>query len=321
MGYSKQAYEYALNEVAARKTHAEQLCEERKEQIYDAVPALRDIEDKISAVGRAAVRSASMLDGTEEIIRYKQKYDEFAAEKARILSAAGLSENDFKPKYACSKCGDTGYCAGVMCDCARTLARQYEFDRLNSKMPLKDCTFDTFKLSYYQGAAAEKMAAVLSKCRQFAEWFAPGCSGLIFMGKTGVGKTHLSLAIANEVLKKGFGVIYGTAQGFLSSIEREHFGRTEGDTLELLSECDLLIIDDLGAEFATQFTVSAIYNILNGRIMEGKPTVISTNLTPSELAAAYGERISSRIIGNFEPLKFEGNDVRQIKMMERLSGK
>lgn len=320
MGYSINAYEYALDEVAQRKLRAERECAERKAQIYDALPSLREIDDKIGSAGIAAVKAAARFEGTDDVLKYKAQYDRLCDEKRHILAEAKISESDFEPKFTCAKCNDTGYVDGVMCSCARSLAQKYEFDKLNSRMPLKESTFDSFELRYYQGTAADKMAAVLVKCRKFAEQFTVGANGLIFLGKTGVGKTHLSLAIANEVLKKGYGVIYGTAQGFLGAIEKEHFGRAEGDTLALLSECDLLIIDDLGAEFATQFTVSAMYNLLNNRIMEGKTTIISTNLTPSELAAMYGERISSRIIGSFEPLKFEGNDVRQIKMMEKLNG-
>ncbi len=318
MGYSTEAYEYALAEVAKRKENAELQSAALKLEIYSSLPALREIDNEISSAGIAAVKAAAKFNGTEEILRCKERYDALYAKKQQILSDAHISEQTFEPKFTCNKCNDSGYKDGVLCDCARALAQRFEFDRLNSRMPLEASTFDTFNLKYYQGAAADKMAAVLARCRSFAESGPSITNGLIFLGKTGLGKTHLSLAIANEMLKIGYGVIYGTAQGFLSAIEKEHFGRAEGDTLELLCECDLLIIDDLGAEFSTQFTISALYNLLNNRMMEGKPTIISTNLTPTELAGIYGERISSRIIGGFEPLKFEGSDVRQIKMMEKI---
>ena len=318
MGYSKEAYEYALGIVVERKSEAERKCAELKLEIYKSMPELREIDEQISLAGIAAVKAATKLDGTDEVLRCKEKYDSLYAKKQNLLSSACISEHAFEPKYTCSMCCDTGYANGVICNCAKSIAQKFEFDKLNSKMPLKESTFDTFSLKYYQGAAATKMTAVLERCRSFAENGPSLSSGLIFLGKTGLGKTHLSLAIANEMLKKGYGVVYGTAQAFLSAVEKEHFGRVEGDTLELLGECDLLIIDDLGAEFTTQFTISALYNLLNSRIMEGKPTVISTNLSPTELAGVYGERISSRIIGSFEPLKFEGNDIRQLKMMEKM---
>ncbi len=318
MGYSAEAYEYTLKKVAERKDAAERQCAALKLEIYASVPELRELDEQISAAGVAAVKAATKLSGTDEVIRCKEKYDELYAKKQQLLAAAKISVQAFEPKYSCSKCSDTGYFDGVMCDCAKGFARSFEFEKLNSRMPLESSTFESFSLKYYQGSAADKMAAVLARCRSFAEGNPSLSNGLIFLGKTGLGKTHLSLAIANVMLKNGYGVIYGSAQNFLSAIEKEHFGRADGDTLTLLCDCDLLIIDDLGAEFSTQFTVSALYNLLNSRIMEGKPTVISTNLTPTELANAYGERISSRIIGSFEPLKFEGNDIRQIKMMEKM---
>ena len=134
-------------------------------------------------------------------------------------------------------------------------------------------------------------------------------------GKTGLGKTHLSLAIVNEVLALGYGAVYAPAQTLLDRLEREHFGRSEEDTLALLTECDLLVLDDLGAEFRTSFTEAAIGNLLNNRVLSGKPTIISTNLTAAELNEAYGERVMSRILGYYHRLAFTGADVRQQKRM------
>ncbi len=321
MGYSRQAYEYALEAVAARKGDAERKSAAQKLEIYKALPKLREIDEQISAAGVAAVKAATKFDGTDEVLKCKERYDILLEQKRRLLRENGISEQAFEPKYSCRICSDTGYANGIICSCAKSLAQRFEFDRLNSKMPLEASTFESFDLKYYRNDAKGKMQAVYERCVEFAQNGHSMSNGLIFLGKTGLGKTHLSLAIANVMLKKGYGVVYGTAQGFLGAIEKEHFGRAEGDTLELLCECDLLIIDDLGAEFSTQFTISALYNLLNNRIMEGKHTVISTNLSITELANAYGERISSRIIGSFEPLKFEGNDIRQMKMMEKMKNK
>ena len=137
------------------------------------------------------------------------------------------------------------------------------------------------------------------------------------MGETGLGKTHLSLAIAGEVLKKGFGVVYGSVQNLFSNIEKEHFGRAtdaDGTTEKMLLECDLLILDDLGAEFTTSFTVATFNNIVNTRMLTSKPTIISTNLSLTEMQKRYSERIASRIIGEYNILTFAGKDIRQQKL-------
>ena len=138
-------------------------------------------------------------------------------------------------------------------------------------------------------------------------------------GATGLGKTFLSLSIASAVIEKGYGVIYSSAQNLLNTLEKEKFSNSDANTLNAIFDCDLLIIDDLGTEFSTSFTVSTIYNIINTRINMCKPVIISTNLSLSELQEMYSERIVSRFIGEYTILKFAGNDIRQIKKMEAIN--
>ena len=136
-----------------------------------------------------------------------------------------------------------------------------------------------------------------------------------FAAQLGLAK-HTSLSIAREAIAKDFAVIYGSTQNLLHELEEEHFGRRpadEGAMQEMLLSCDLLILDDLGAEFSTSFTVAALYNIINSRINAGLPVIISTNLTPTELEAKYTQRITSRIIGCYTSLIFCGRDIRQLK--------
>lgn len=319
MGYTNEAYEYALMQIEARHQAAIDRANQNLIKAYATLPALEEIDRKMSLNGIAAIRAAAGNKGAAAVNKHHEEHLKIEAQRNELLKANGISAAEFEPLFTCSICSDNGYANGKLCSCALQLARNYEFEKMSSRMPIKDCTFDTFDLKYYKGSAHDLMTSVLSRCKQFAQNFSLDSSGMIFMGKTGVGKTHLSLSIANEVLKKGYGVVYGTASEFLGKLEKEHFGRVEGNTLDLLSECDLLIIDDLGAEFQTQFTSSAIHELINRRILEGKPSIISTNLSPAELAQCYGDRVSSRIIGNFEPLKFDGNDIRQIKMVEKMT--
>ena len=136
------------------------------------------------------------------------------------------------------------------------------------------------------------------------------------MGNTGLGKTHLSLAIAAVVTQNGYGVVYGSVNNLVSKLEKEHFGRDEDNgTLESLLTCDLLILDDLGTEFRTAFSTAELYNIANTRQMAKRPTIISTNLTMKELEAAYSSRFTSRIIADYVRCLFQGEDIRQKKRM------
>ncbi len=321
MGYTKEAYEYALQQIDARHQSATERAKQRIIQAYATIPELEELDRKMSLNGIAAIKAATGRMGSTAVNQYHEQHLRLESERVILLKQNNIDPSEFEPAFTCKLCDDTGYANGRLCRCAIQLARTFEFDKMSSKMPIKDCTFDSFELRYYKGSAHDLMTSVLARCKQFAADFELGNTGMIFMGKTGVGKTHMSLAIANEVLKKGYGVVYGTSSEFLGKIEKERFGRAEGDTIALLCECDLLIIDDLGAEFQTQFTASAIHELINSRIMEGKPTIISTNLSPAELAESYGERVSSRIIGNFEPIKFEGNDIRQLKMVEKMTSR
>ncbi len=162
------------------------------------------------------------------------------------------------------------------------------------------------------------MRNIFNYCRRYADNFKKDSGNLLFTGATGLGKTHLSLAIAAEAINKGFGVVSGTAQTFALSLERERFTRNEesgDDTLDLLNDCDLLIIDDLGMEISSSYIMSAIYNVIDTRIMLKKPTIISTNLSMLELEKRYTERFVSRVIGFYDRLPFRGKDIRMQKKL------
>ena len=199
-------------------------------------------------------------------------------------------------------------------------------EKLNQSVRFEQCSFENFSLDYYKGLHTENggscynaMERVLYFCREYARHFTPESPSILLFGKTGLGKTHLSLAIANQVLRRGYSVLYDSVINFLRQVEREHFGRASGDddTLELLLSCDLLILDDLGTEFHSQFYQSTIYNIINTRMNRNRPTIISTNLSLKELEQRYSQRFASRVTGYYGKLEFLGKDVRVQKRLRR----
>ena len=157
------------------------------------------------------------------------------------------------------------------------------------------------------------MENVCAYLKHYADNFTPASKSLLMIGKTGLGKTHLSLAVANRVLDRGFNVYYDSAQGIMDRLEKDHFGRGARDEelQEDLYQSDLLVIDDLGTEMVTSFTLAALYQLINERINDGLPTICSTNLTPAELEAVYSQRLTSRLLGTCDVLQFYGRDVRQ----------
>lgn len=225
-------------------------------------------------------------------------------------------------KYKCELCGDTGFVQNSRCRCLQELISKLSVNSLNSHSQIKLCSFRTFNLNYYKNVTApdgtdcyEVMSHVLNYCVKYAYEFSLKSKSIFMLGKTGLGKTHLSLSIAEKVIEKGYNVLYDSIINYLRQIEKEHFGRDSSgtDTLELLLNADLVILDDLGSEYDTSFYVSTIYNIINTRLNKGLPTIISTNLSPQEIENKYDARLISRLFAMYDYLKFMGSDIRHIK--------
>lgn len=319
MAYSKETYKKAEQELAQRRNRALAEREDRHRIAVESIPEILETEERMSAAGLATIKALGMgaVDAKEYIRKLSEINLNAQAQRRMFLKKAGFPEDWLDVHYSCPKCEDKGFVNGIMCDCFKDLLKSLEYEKLCSKLPVGNCRFDNFKLDYYPDGAGtsprRRMESVLNYCKSYATDFSRRSPSLLLYGKTGLGKTHLSLAVAGKAVESGYGVIYTSAQNLFNKLEKEKFGRSDGNTEETILDCDLLIIDDLGAEFTTQFTVSALYNIINSRELEGKPTIISTNLTPEQLTSTYSERIASRILSNFVMLYFDGSDIRQIK--------
>ncbi len=319
MAYRQELYEKAKQEIDARRNKAEMTAEVQTMLAIKAVPEIAELQDKMRQSACGVLKVIGMGADAEKYIENLR--NENLSAQARIkelLVENGFTQDFLEPVYFCKKCNDTGFCEGKLCKCHLELLNKLAAEELCKNSSLKLSDFDEFSLDYYKESQTnyDIMRRNFEFCKSYAENFDLKSYSLLFTGATGLGKTHLSLAIANIAISKGFNVVYGTAQKLLASIEREHFGRAkepDGTTEEMLEECDLLIIDDLGAEFTTSFSVSAFNNILNSRLLDSKPTIISTNLTLDEIQHKYTERAASRIIGEYMILSFVGKDIRQQK--------
>ena len=325
MPYSNDIFNSAMDRLAERRSDAESAAYSRRELAYAERPRLKEIDRELGEIGASTALAA--IRGGDANLRIEELAERSLAlqtEYNGILAEIGLAPGSLEPDYHCKKCSDTGYIEldnrTVICDCLSKLMSDVSCERLNALSPLELCTFDSFKLSYYSGEPDtngnipfNRMSKIFNYCRGYADSFSLSSKGIIMCGATGLGKTHLSLAIANELLRKGFSVVYVSAPDILSRIEREHFGYkydSEADTFNSLIRCDLLILDDLGTEFNSQFSSSAVYNIFNSRILAGKPTIINTNLTTAELLSTYSQRFVSRVMGSCDRLEFIGRDIR-----------
>lgn len=322
MAYSKKVYQKAINILQHRRDNALMEQQERTNAAIEKIPQLADIQMKLSRIG---YNISTLLfrdeNPREKVAQLKEESLKLQNEKRRLLKENGFDEDALAIKYTCSVCNDSGFVNERMCNCHRELLKEIERDNLRRFAPVDDCTFNSFNTEYYPAQAMEngvspreKAQKILESCRTYAQGFNSHAASILFMGGTGLGKTHLSLAIANVVINKGYSVVYGTAQNILSDLQNESFGRYENldyTEREALS-ADLLIIDDLGTEFKNQFSVACLYNIINTRILKKKPTIISTNFSYDDLERDYNQRITSRIAGVYITLVLEGNDIRYI---------
>lgn len=307
-----------------RKTQVEKN-EIRKKQFYKKFKRAKDIDLQLS---RTAIDSAkAILSGAsakEKLTELKNKNLALQKELETLLITANLPLDYLNIKYKCADCKDMGYVDGVMCDCLKNLIKKITYKNLNKLSPLSLSTFEAFNTDLYPDKNSadgvnvkSHMEKIFNFCKNYVNTFNKNSENLFLQGATGLGKTHLSLAIANSAINSGYNVIYTSTPNILSKLEKEHFSHNfqDEETEKHLIGCDLLILDDMGTEFQTSFSSAMIYNIINSRIMFQKPTIISTNLSVKEIQSAYSKRLVSRIMGNYKRLFFLGNDIRQFLKM------
>lgn len=321
MGYSREVYDQAKFLLDSYRRQAVNENDERRKAFMAANPEYAELEREIAqtSIRLTRVMLSGQKDITDTVAQIRDSNLAMQQRQLAILRTQGCPDDYLQPKYHCPQCGDTGFIDGKMCACFKEILRKMAYEELNRTTPLELCSFQSFSLDFYPEKAQSSnlsprqiMEGVKRHCWEYANSFTLQSANLLFQGGVGLGKTHLSLAIAGRVISKGYGVIYGSAQNFFNTIESEHFGRGEDKqyTLDLLKGCDLLILDDIGTEFITQFTAAVFYDIINTRLLRRRPTIISTNLSIDGLKTRYDDRITSRISGNYTRVQFFGNDIR-----------
>lgn len=300
-------------EARREENRAEHLL--RQNRIYSDIPEIEQIDNRLRAqmlelVGAAIKKGPQLADSIKAL---EKESLALQADRIELLAAAGYTSDYLDEIYTCPKCRDTGFVDGKICSC---LMEQYNREltrELGTLLRSSDECFEKFDLSLY-GDAADSMSMVFGICREYAANFSSGSMNLLFQGGTGLGKTFLSACIARVVADRGFSVCYDTASSALDAFEAKKFSR-DADAcakVERMLDCDLMILDDLGTEMPTAMSVSALYTLINTRLVNGKKTIISTNCTDAELIRRYTPQICSRIDGEFTKLPFVGKDIRTL---------
>lgn len=315
--------EKALKIIESRRNKAEFESEMRYNEISKKLPEIAAINQQLCTTGKKIIQIVREKENVEERIGELKKFNlRCQGLKKKYLVERGYPEDYLETKYYCKKCNDTGFVDNQKCECMKEICKKLAVEDINKAAHINLTSFGTFNLDYYKRDSVNKdesspyevMSNIYEYCFNYAKDFTERSESLLLSGRTGLGKTHLSLAIASDVIKKGYSVLYDSVINLLSKVEREHFGRdNENDTLAVIFDTDLLILDDLGTEFETQFNLSAIFNIIDTRINRNLPTIVSTNLSMEQIKKRYEERIVSRLFASYRYFEFVGEDVRQIK--------
>lgn len=307
-------YRKAKEAIEARRAQALAQSEDRSEILRSLSDEIAEIDKELSGTGMLIFKTACHGG---DIAPIKERNRALQQRRRELVVSLGYPEDYDSVHYTCPVCRDSGYVDGVkVCACLRELIAKERIAASAMGRLIEKQSFENFELSVYSydEKVEEKMRANLAAAKNYVKNFANASENLLLIGPTGTGKTHISTAIAGALIHNGYDVIYDSTQNIISDFEADRFRSGYGSyesRSEKYLECRLLIIDDLGTEFTNQFTVSTLYNLLNTRQNKGLPTVISTNLSPEELAKKYEDRIYSRIIGSgCRVLAFYGKDRR-----------
>ena len=320
MGYSNEVLQRARTRLAAAKADRESENQQHLAEAYAKVPQLREIDRQLRMTMAMAAQAAFIQgeDGRSAMEEVKQKNLALQQQRQQLVDVY-FEEGFLDETPICSHCGGNGYVGATMCECLKELCRQEQKKELTFLNVGRE-TFEQFRLDYYPDKPDARLGvnirSVMEKtfqtCRKYAHTFTEKSGNLLFSGDTGLGKTFLSACIARTVADRGYSVVYESAGHLFAKLERAKFSGDEEarEDIKKYTMCDLLIIDDLGTEMPGQFVNSALYNLVNDRLLAGKSMIISTNLNVEDMSRRYSPQIASRLRGSFMRVAFLGEDIR-----------
>ena len=323
MGYSAEVVRRARARLASAKEDRESENRQHLAIAYEQVPRIREIDRQLRITMAKAAQAAFLAgtDGQEAMNRVREENKGLQEERERLVKE-NFEEGFLDETPICPVCGGSGYIGSSMCECLRELCRQEQKREVSILSGSRD-SFSHFDLTLYPDRVDPNygvsprtiMEKNLRDCRSYAMFFSQNSESLLLSGNTGLGKTFLSACIARAVADRGYSVAYETASQFFTKMERARFERDEACRQETESAlgADLFILDDLGTEMSGQFTNVALYSIVNDRLLTGKPTIISTNLTTEDISRRYTPQIASRLRGSYKRVPFVGDDIRIAK--------
>lgn len=326
MVMNKQILENIMTAYNKKRLRAAHNADVKKEELYERIHELKEIDDEIKLLSiKLSKLFLSKPDNINEmVLALKEEIERLKKHKTDIYASNNISENYLDIEYECKKCSDTGYLSdGKKCSCLNKQIIKSLYTMSNMEYMLSKENFDTFDINIFSNESyknekltpRQNMYYILEISEDFCSNFHDSSMNLLLYGSTGLGKTFMCNCIANELINQEVSVLYQTSFSLFEIVENHKFNKQSESEENLINynmifECDLLIIDDLGTEVSNSFTNAELFNIINERLINNKRSIISTNLSLEQLRDTYSDRITSRIFNNFVPLKFYGNDLR-----------
>lgn len=328
-------YEDILSSLKQKRIKNIHIEDNRREEIYNRIPRIREIDETISSNALQAAKNRIMKQQVDKE-QVKRNNASLIAEKKQLLTMNGYPEDYLQPVYDCQLCKDSGYVGNKACHCIKQMVINELYKQSTIQSVLEKENFDTFSLKYYSKendglhdhTPYTNAKNILEKCKKFTEDFDTEekdteKKGILIYGETGLGKTFLSNCIAKALLDKGHTVLYLSSinlfENILSEIIMNH-DNDKGKRLlyDYIYSCDLLIIDDLGTELTNSFVQSQLFEIVNTRGIKSLSTLISTNLSLEQLQERYTERLMSRFIAGYNIFNLYGDNIRYTKRMQHI---
>ncbi|WP_252231253.1 ATP-binding protein [Clostridium sp. ZBS15] len=298
----------------------------RRLEVSNICPEILELDNEIQRMSlRMSLEIIKADDSEKTLTQYKEKITDLRVRKCEMLVANGYDPEYLNLKYTCSKCKDTGFIGASKCTCYKQKLIRLHYKDSELENTIKENNFNNFDLNLFSThRLGDEKYSPRKNIENILEYvlndYIPNFSSqninLLFYGNPGSGKTYLSYCLSKAILDKGYLVIYKTSDELIKNLSEIRFNNN-ANLEALLLNCDLLIIDDLGAEHLNEFSITELFNIINKRILTKKKMLISTNLTLPGITKQYTERIASRLLGDFKLCKFYSEDIRIKKNLQK----
>lgn len=313
MGLTNSQYDAILHGYDLTRRENERALKEKKDYIFAHVDGYKKTEDEIVDLSLSCARKK--LAGDEDALKgLHEKMEALRLRKKELLLGAGYSEHYLDPVYRCPDCQDTGYIGREKCHCFVKQVTDILYSQSNISDLLKENNFSRLSYDYYKGEDLERFRKAVSASHSLIDHFHEEKSSLLFYGTVGTGKSFLSGCIAGSLIEKGYSTVYFSAISLFEQIAKETFHSSSRDELynlmDVIYNCDCLIVDDLGTENTNSFVASRLFALINERSLRKKSTIISTNLSLEDIRDRYSDRVLSRIASSFTVLRLSGSDIR-----------